>query len=61
MATCQLVQYVCKTKVLSKAYGEKGTYYTLEWVFYLFSASAAEGGPSFDIYLLWGSMGKCPI
>ena len=29
--------------------------------FYLYSASTAEGGPSFDSYLLLGGTGQCPI
>ena len=33
----------------------------IQCAFYLYSASAAEGGPSFDNYLLRGSTGKCPI
>ena len=33
----------------------------IQCAFYLYSASAAEGGPSFDNYLLGGSLGKCPI
>ena len=48
-----------KQKSKVKAYGEKAR--IIQCTFYLYSASAAEGGPSFDNYLLRGSTGKCPI
>ena len=60
MFILQLLLLLCvKQKSKAKRMVKKAR--IIQCAFYSYSASAAEGGPSFDNYLLQGSTGKCLI